>query len=356
MSSQPSNSSDLKTATSNNPLLPEIVKEAFNKSQLIQVIYVTAQLGLADHLSQNAKSHEELATELGANTKVLQQFMHLLLTLGIVAIDKNNNYQLTSLGSLLRSDSPDSILGTILSTAEAYQAWGHLLYSVQTGKAAFDHTFQKSLYEYLRENAEANTNFNRWMEETTRDWLLPALEIYNFSKFTRFVDIGGSTGVLTTTLLTKYPNLQAIIFDQPHVVSGARKILESAGVSDRCQMIGGDFFESIPTDGDLYIISRVLLNWDDDHALKILKNCRVAMAHSAKLLLMDFVLPNQEVTAAELLSSLHLLVLGGHLMRTEDEYYTLLSKAGFQAPKLIQTGDTTGNTISFIEAVPKKMY
>lgn len=352
MSSQQSNLSEFGKSTSNNPLSPEKVQEIFDGFQLAQVIYVTAKLGVADSLKNRAQSCEELATEIGANAKVLQHLMSLLQTLGIVTTDKNDNYQLTPVGSMFRSDTPNSVVGTTLSKAESYQAWGHFLYSVQTGKAAFDHTFHKSLYEYLAQNAEANTNFNRWMEETTRDWLLSTLETYDFSKFTHFVDIGGSTGVLTTTLLTKYPNLQAIIFDQPHVVTGAQKILESVSVSDRCQIIGGDFFEAIPTTGDLYIISRVLLNWDDEHALKILKNCRTAMKHSATLLIIDFVLPNQNLTTSQLLSSLHDLVLVGRLMRTEEEYYALLSKAGFQSPKLIQTGGTTVGTISFIEAVP----
>lgn len=346
MASKQSNSSELGEATANKPLLPEKVEEALNGYQLTQVICVTAKLGLADHIKNNSKSFEELVADMGANANVLRHFMQLLLTFGIVAKDENANYQLTPLGSLLRSDNPNSVLATVLSTTETYEAWGNLLHSVQTGKPAFDETFKMSTYEYFAQNAEANANFNQWMEETTRDWLLPALETYNFSKFNHFVDIGGNTGLLTTAILTKYPNLQATIFDQAHVVIGAEKRVESAGVKDRCEIMSGDFFESIPAKGDLYIISRVLLNWDDDHALKILSNCHVTMGSSAKLLIMDFVLPNQDITASKLLTSLHLLVLGGRLMRTEDEFYALLSKAGFQSSKLIQTK----GMISFIEA------
>ncbi|EDN72123.1 O-methyltransferase [Beggiatoa sp. SS] len=162
------------------------------------------------------------------------------------------------------------------------------------------------------------------------------------------VDVGGSTGMLTMMILKKYPHLQAILFDQAHVVNEAGKILETAQVANRCQVIGGDFFESIPAGGDLYIISRVLLNWDDVHALQILKNCRATMSPSAKLLIMDFVLPNQGASAYELVSSLQILILSGsRLMRTEEEYYDLLFKAGFQEPHLIKTG----GMISFIEAV-----
>ncbi len=205
------------------------------------------------------------------------------------------------------------------------------------------------MYDYLSQNDGANKNFNRWMEESTRDWIVPALETYNFSRFTHLVDIGGSTGKLTAEILTRHPNLSATIFDQPHVVKDAEKVLESAGVADRCHIMAGDFFEFIPARGDLYIISRVLLNWDDDHALKILKNCRAAMEDSARLLIMDFVLPGKNATAGELISSLHLQVLGGNLMRTEDGYRCLLEKAGFHTPEWIQTQ----GAIRFIEATPE---
>lgn len=349
MSSKQSYSSELAKSTSNNPLSPEKVHEAFNGYQVTQVIYVAAKLGLADCLKNDSKSFEELAAHMDANENVLRHFMEMLLTLGIVAKDKNENYLLTPLGSLLRSDDPNSVLGFVLTTGEGYRAWGNLLYSVQTGKAAFDQTFKMSVYEFFAQNPEADANFNRLLKETTRGRLLPAVETYNFSKFTHFVDVGGNTGLLTTAILTKYPNLQATLLDQAHVVSCAEKILESAGVRDRCQIIGGDFFESIPTKGDLYIISQVLLNWDDKHALKILENCRAAMDPLAKLLIMDFVLPNQEITAAKLLTSLHSMVHSGRLMRKEDEFYALLSKAGFQSSKLIQTV----GMISFIEADPK---
>jgi SAM-dependent methyltransferase len=316
-----------------------------------QALYVCAKLGVADHLSQGAKSCEELATELNVNVNGLCHLMRLLSKGGIVTVDKNGYYKLTSLGSYLRSNTPNSLQGTVLSIAEIYPAWGNLLYSIQTNKAAFDKTFQMNFYDYLHQNVEANTNFNRSMEETTREWIIPTLDMCDLSTVKTVVDVGGNTGMLTAMILKKYPHLQAILFDQEHVVSEAGKILESAQVASRCQVIGGDFFESIPAGGDLYIISRVLLNWDDAHALKILKNCRAAMSHSAKLLIMDFVLPNKDASAYEyeLVASLQILVMvGGRLMRTEEEYYDLLSKAGFQSQQLIKTG----GMFRFIEAIP----
>jgi precorrin-6B methylase 2 len=335
-------------------MLPRLLKHYRLQKMLFgfytaQAIYATTKLGLADHLNNDAKSCEELATEMGVDVKVLLHLMYLLTNLGIVAVDKNGYYKLTSLGSYLRSNSPNSLRGTIISQADiAAPAWGNLLYSIKTGNAAFDNTFQMSMYEHLNQNTDANINFNLWMKETNREVIIPTLELCDLSKVKTVVDVGGGTGMLTALILKKYSNLQAILFDQEHVVSGAGKVLESADVADRCQVIGGNFFESVPAGGDLYVISRVIPNWDDTHALQIIQNCRAAMAPLAKLLIIDFVLPNKKMTTFSLLSSLHTLVLNGRLMRTEDEYYDLLSKAGFQSPQLIKT--ISG--ISLIEAVP----
>ncbi|MBC6474158.1 MAG: hypothetical protein GDA48_16230 [Hormoscilla sp. GM102CHS1] len=221
------------------------------------------------------------------------------------------------------------------------------MHSIQTGNAAFDRSFGMSMYEYLTQNSEANSSFNLWMKETTKEWIVPVLKTYDFSKVRNLVDVGGCSGFQTAMILQKHPQLQAILFDREEVVSEANQEMSEEGVASRCQVRCGDFFDSVPPGGDLYLISRVLLNWDDERALQILKNCRYAMTNSAKLLIMNFILPNKGVSRGHLLSSINLLVLGGKTMRTESEYYQMLEKAGFQSPKLIKTK----GMIDYIEAV-----
>lgn len=344
MSSNQSNS--FESGSSIQPIPPERVLELFYGFNVTQIIYVTAKLGLANRLNNSAKTCEELAVELGVNAKVLHHIMRFLIYLGFVTVDKNQIYQLTPFGSYLRSDTPNSLVGTALSVGSLhYPTWENLWHSLQTGKAAFDQTFKMGIYDYLAQNSEANTYFNQWIEEITRDRNLPILSEYDFSSIGHFVDVGGGTGILTAAVLKQHSHLQATLFEQPHVISEANKLLNEAGVSERCQIVEGDFFDSIPEGGDLYILSRVLLNWDDDNALTILKNCRAAMSPPAKLLIMDFVLPNQDETIHEVSLSLALLLLFDRLLRTEDEYYGLISKAGFQSPKIVKRG-----TINFIEA------
>jgi len=186
------------------------------------------------------------------------------------------------------------------------------------------------------------------MKETTRKWLLPVLEAYDFSEVKTLVDVGGGIGTLTAVILNANPKMQAILFDREDVVVGAQRVLEGAGVADRCQIVGGNFFDAVLPDGDLYLISRVLLNWDDTDAIKILTNCYQAMTVKDRLLVVDFMLPKGKMSPFIGLTSLNLFILGGTFMRTEDEFYNLLSSGGFKVTNTIQT---TG-PVSAIEAKP----
>jgi ubiquinone/menaquinone biosynthesis C-methylase UbiE len=186
------------------------------------------------------------------------------------------------------------------------------------------------------------------MKETTREWLLPVLEAYDFSEVKTLVDVGGGIGTLTAVILNANPKMQAILFDREDVVVGAQRVLEGAGVADRCQIVGGNFFDAVLPDGDLYLISRVLLNWDDTHAIKILTNCYQAMTVKDRLVVVDFMLPKGKMSPFIGLTSLNLFIVCGTFMRTEDEFYNLLSSAGF---KVTNTLKTTG-PVSAIEAKP----
>lgn len=333
----------------NSDNLPSLERmdEMFRGFMSTQAIYVAAKLEVAEHLKNGAKTCEELAVEMGVNKNALYHLMHLWSYIGIVAVDENNTYHLTSLGSYLQADAPNSMRGTVLSVAETYNAWGNLSYSIQTGKPAFEKTFQMSVYEYFAQNAEANAHFNQWMIETVRTEIMPMLTLHDFSNVKTVVDVGGNIGMLSSMILKQYPHLQAILFDQAHVVSGAKQILESAEVATRCQIIVGNFFDSVPSGGDRYLLSRILSNWDDAKALSILKNCRAAMNPDAKLLIIDNMVPSKEKSISFSRNSLYLLITFGQIPRTRDEYYDLLFKAGFQSPKLIETE----NFFPMIEAV-----
>ncbi len=315
----------------------------------MHAVFATTQLGLVEYLHSGAKRCEDLAAEMDMDANRLSYLLGLLTKCGIVTVNKARQYTLTSLGERLSPKTPNSLYGTILSTAELLgPAWGNLAYSLRTGKAGFDEATKMPLYEHLHHHVGVNANFNRSMEESTREWILPTLDLWDLSTVRTVVDIGGGTGMLTAAILNAYPHVSAILFDQDAMINEAPQVLETAGVAERCRIVEGDFFESVPEGGDLYIISRVLLNWDDRHALEILTTCRAAMSPSARLLLIDFVFPKKRINTFSFVSTLNLLALGGRLMRTEQEYNNLLRQAGFASPHVIRTG----GPLSFIETVP----
>ncbi|MEG4960903.1 MULTISPECIES: methyltransferase [unclassified Microcoleus] len=302
-----------------------------------QALFVAAKLGIADILSNGAKTADELAKATNVNSRSIYHLMRLLVSIGVFSAENNEKFELNSLGKHLLTGTSDSLRGTVMANGnEVYQAWGNLLHGMKTGETAFEYTFNTSLYSYLNQNAEAGDNFNEWMKETTREWLLPVLEAYDFSAVKTLVDLGGSIGTLTAVLLNGNPNMQAILFDREDVVIDANQVLEVAGVADRCQIVGGSFFDSVPPGGDLYLLSRVLFNWDDDRALTILNNCYQAMTAKDKLMVIDCIFPPGKVSPFIGMISLNLFVLGGNFMRTEDDFCNLLSSAGFKVNNMIK--------------------
>jgi len=316
--------------------------------QKSQALFVAAKLGIADILSNGSKTNDELAKATGVNSRSIYHLMRMLTSVGVFSTEDNDKFQLNPMGKHLLAGTSDSLRGTVMAMGdEMYQAWGNLLYGIKTGETAFNHTFNRDFYSYLKQNSEASVNFNEWMKETTREWLLPVLKAYDFSEVKTLVDVGGGIGTLTAVILNANPKMQAILFDREDVV-GANQVLEEAGVADRCQIVGGNFFDAVLPDGDIYLISRVLLNWDDTDAIKILTNCYQAMTVKDRLLVVDFMLPKGKMSPFIGLGSLTLFILGGTFMRTEDEFYNLLSSAGFNVTNTIKT---TG-PVSAIEAKP----
>ena len=107
---------------------------------------------------------------------------------------------------------------------------------------------------------------------------------YDFSRVRHIVDVGGGDGGLLLAILEANPHVRGTVFDRPQVVEAARQAIESRGYRERCQAVGGDFFQAVPPDGDLYVLKFILVDWKDPEALQILQNCRAAITGDGKLL------------------------------------------------------------------------
>jgi SAM-dependent methyltransferase len=340
--------------TTKEPLLPQLALfQMIAGHYLSRAIYVAAKLGIADLLSKGPQHYEELAKATETHAPSLNRLLRLLAAAGVFAEKENGRFELTPIGEWLRSDIPASRRASALLFAGPMvdKAWGDLHYSIQTGGIAFDHAFGMNAFQYIGQHPEEAAVFNQAMTSSTTQAAAAVTAAYDFSAFGTIADIGGGHGVLLATILKAYPALRGILFELPHAIEGGQKQMETAGLTARCQVVGGDFFQSVPNGSDAYILKSVIHDWDDDRSIAILKNCHRAMPPGGKLLLVEIALATRIVpSAANLIatgSDVNMLVAAGGRERTEAEFRALLEAAGFKLTRIIPTE----SLVSVIEGV-----
>lgn len=321
-----------------------------NGYRFTQAVYVMAKLGIADRLADGPLTASELASLVKADPRNLARVLRLAAYAGLVEEESGGRFRLTNAGEPLRSDVVDSVLPhAIMTGQEFYDAWGHLLHSVKTGESAFDHVYGAQFFDYLAENPDSQATFDAAMAVGTADLFgRPLAEAYDFSSLQRIVDVGGGNGSVSAAILQLHPHLEAVIYDQPQVLPAADAYLKKQGVRDRCRLVEGNFFESIPEGGDAYLLSNIVHDWEDDRATKILRNCRRAMQPSARLLLLEMVMPPHGQPSSAALYDVNMMVLLHGQERTEGEYRTLLAAAGFELRQITSVSDR----IDLLEGMP----
>ena len=313
-----------------------------------QAIYAAAKFGIADLLNDGPRSVDDLAEASSTNTDALYRLLRALASIGIFSESSRKEFSLTPLAEPLRSDVDGSKRAlALMSGDKQFQAWGEIVYSIQTGNTAFDKVFGKPIFDYLSETPEKARIFDAAMTGIHGRETGDVLDAYDFSGIEVLADIGGGNGSNISSILKQYPSMNGVLFDLPHVVERAKERVEAAGVSDRCQLIGGNFFESVPSGADAYLMRHIIHDWDDEKALTILHNCHSAMPANSKLLVVESVIPSgNERFAGKFLDLVMLLIPGGK-ERTESEYRTLFNEAGFELSRIVPT-DTE---LSIVEGV-----
>lgn len=313
------------------------LREMISGVQYTQLVYLAAKLGIADLLKDGPRSPDELAEAIGANRRNLYRVLRALASLGIVAENQDGTFELTVKAEPLQSGVPDSERDWAILWGEEwfYRPWGGLLDNVKTGQTAFDSIFHMGFWEYFGSNPEAGATFDRAMTSRSRGDMTTALTTYDFSGISRIVDVGGGQGELISAILNANPEMHGVLFDLPSAIEGGRRLVESEGVSDRCDLVGGSFFESVPAGGDLYILQGVIHNWNDSDATVILQKCRQAIGDNGRLLIFDHVLPTGNDPSPGKIPDITMMVLLGALERTESEFRALLDAAGFRLTKVM---------------------
>jgi hypothetical protein len=316
---------------SGDPSLAAELLRLSSAGWVAQAIAVAAQLRLADVLTDGAKDVGELAAETGTHTPSLYRLLPALASMGIFAEDHNGRFQLTALATPLRSDVPGSVRAMCAMRGETWflETWAELLHSVRTGEPGFEHRHGAPLFAFLAEHPAAMALFAEAMTSMSGTECAAVLAGYDFSTATTIVDVGGGHGLLLAAILRSSPSARGVLFDLPAATARAHDTLDAAGVTDRCVISSGDFFDTVPTGGDLYVLKSVIHDWDDDRAVSILANCRRAMDPAGTLLLIERVIPAGNEPSTSKWMDLNMLVATGGRERTEDEYRSLFQRAGF---------------------------
>ena len=305
-----------------------------------RAIHVAAQLDIARVLAGEPKTCEALAKLTHTHADTLHRLLRALASHGVFAEDAQGRFANTELSELLRSDIPSSMHAMTLFTGDEMMltAWQSLRHSVTTGEPAFEHVYGTQHFEYLSHHPDKAKIFDDAMVSFSSMVNATVEKSYDFSIFNTIVDIAGGYGSTLSTILKAYPTLRGILFDMPHVTEGARKYIAEQGVADRCEVIAGDFFASLPAGADAYFMKHIIHDWDDERCLRILRNCHAAMPSHGKLLVCERIVPPGNTPSYSKLGDLVMLMMTpGGRERTEAQYRALFEAGGFKLTRLVAT-------------------
>ncbi|RLK54995.1 methyltransferase [Actinokineospora cianjurensis] len=307
--------------------------EMLYSSLVSQVLIAVADIGVADAFDDGPSHVDDLADRLGCHAESLYRALRALASVGVFSEVAPRTFTLTPLARTLRGDGPDSMrdLARYLGRPERQLSFGAMAHTLRTGRPAFDHVNGTDLWSLLGSRSDLGTLFDRAMGNMARMVNSSTLAAHDLSAARRLVDVGGGHGHLVATLLTRYSELTAVVFDLPRVIPEAVAVLGAAGVLDRVECVAGDFFTSVPEGGDTYLLSWTIHDWDDEDSVRILRNVRAAMGDTGReLILIDDVLPEGDAPHFGKFEDIVILTLLTGRSRTESEFAKLLSAAGFR--------------------------
>jgi hypothetical protein len=320
-----------------------------------RLIYVAAKLGLADLLKSGPRTADQLAASTGVKASALHRVLRTLASYGVFEEISGKRFKLTPLGNTLRTDVPASMHGFALMLVEkhVWDAWEQLLYAVQTGDLPFKKIFGMPFYQYLEQHPDDLKVFGESMTSlsgTENPAIAAAFRsVSRRSGIRTLVDVAGGLGSLIAMILKANPKINGVLFDLPPVIAraAADRHITARGVTERCRLEPGNFFESVPAGGDAYILKYILHNWDDESCVKILANCRAAMTDQGRVLVADPVISAGNRREWGKLLDIQMMVVVSGRERTRDEFAALFKRAGLKLTRIIPTTCP----LSIVEAV-----
>jgi hypothetical protein len=339
---------DQQTAAPSNFLLQQFI----GGSLATNLVYIAAELGIADQLADGPRKAEELAAATGTKADALKRVLRGLSVLGVLAQTPEGAFALTPLGEALRSDVPGSMRTTARLQAHpvTQRAFGALIDTVRTGQPAFDLAFGNDFFVYLENHDDFNQLFNDFMAGVTDAAVAAIIPAYDFAGIKTIVDVGGGKGALVRAALRANDWLEGTITDMHILKRQAEEAIARDGLGGRCWFVEADFFEHVPEGADAYLLKSVIHDWDDERALRIYGTVRRAMRDDSRLLLVEALNEPDSIRPDVIFGDLIMLTMAPGRERSEAEHRAMLSQAGLRLERIIPTASGS----SILEAWPAK--
>jgi hypothetical protein len=304
-----------------------------------KMLGLLVELEIPDLLHGTPKSAEELARATGTDADALNRMLRFLVSRDLLGITSDGRYENNAASELLRRDHPYSWRGWVgfFASEWNWDVWAEATHSLMKGGGAAEAALGMPFFDYLNSNAEAASSFNVAMQNGSTMQGLLVQEKYDFSEMQHVCDVGGGTGAVLGNLLAANPQLRGTLFELPAVAEEARAHLDSLSLLDRCEVVGGDFFESVPVEADIYTLFAVIHDWGDEEVIRILRNVGVAMPTDGRVLVIEGIIPDHSHYNFSKVSDLLMLVYSDSgRERTKEEFDRLFARAGFRAERVLK--------------------
>jgi hypothetical protein len=337
------------TAKGQTPPAHAAMFQLLNGVFVVGAVSCLAWLGIPDLVEQLPKSADELASQIGVNSRTLYRLMRATACVGVLSEGPDGKFSETPLSAVLRSNANPSLRAFAIMHGRDWHGlgWSKLDYCVRTGKPALEHIYGMPIFQFFEQHPEEERLFQQSMTDLSTIDGPAVAEAYSFGEIHSIVDVGGGHGLLLATILARNPHLKGSLYDMPHVVAGARDG-PLKPVMERCTVASGDMFSSVPAGADAYIMKHIIHDWPDEVCINILKACRKGVNSGGKLLVVDNVIqPGNDFAPGKFLD-LQMLIFPGGCERTEKQFRDLFAAAGWQLSRVIPTAVPE----SIVEGVP----
>lgn len=331
------------------PSVDQILMQLLAGAWVTQAVATAARLSIPDALAAGARTSDEIAAKVGADRGATKRLMRMLAGIGVFTAE-NGRYGLNAVSERLREETPGSLKHMFIAETDGvhWRCWEKSVDAVRTGLPRPKPVFGVPAFDYYAEHKDEGEQFGRAMANVSGFASKAVLDSYDFGGLKTIMDVGGGNGSMVRTILGKYPQVRGIVADLPYIEAQAREAIEADGLAGRCRFEPTDFFKAVPAGADGHLLKFILHDWNDEECVRILRNCRAAIAPGGRLMVLEVIVPDSPGTDFSHMMDMNMLVMTGGMERTEKEYEALLARGGFRLARVVRSA----SPFSVIEASP----